>query len=216
MNAILEELKKSPQLPRYAHEIQRLLEEERKRRDRFYDELSEERPMEFINGEVIVHSPVRLKHNQATQNLLVLIQAHVRRNDLGLVTSEKTLVCLTRNDYEPDICFWGKAKSSQLKPDQTKFPAPDFVAEVLSESTEAVDRGVKFEDYAAHHVGEYWLVDADARAIEQYTLSGEVYRLAARKDAGSLRSAVIAGLEVPVAAVFDANENQRALRAILV
>ena len=50
-----------------------------------------------------------------------------RRNDLGLVTSEKTLVCLTRNDYEPDICFWGKAKSLQFKPDVTA-PGEDVLS----------------------------------------------------------------------------------------
>ena len=40
-----------------------------------------------------------------------------------------------------------------------KYPAPDFIAEILSPSTDERDRGIKFEDYAAHGVGEYWLLD---------------------------------------------------------
>ena len=64
------------------------------------------------------------------------------------------MVSLTRNDYEPDICFFGVAKAAQLTPDQMRFPVPDLVVEVLSETTQAVDRGVKFDDCAAHGVAE--------------------------------------------------------------
>ncbi len=35
------------------------------------------------------------------------------------------------------------------------FPAPDFIAEVLSESTRGRDRGVKFDDSACHAVESY-------------------------------------------------------------
>lgn len=79
----------------------------------------------------------------------------------GLCWPEQLLVCLTRNDYEPGICFFGKEKARSFKPNQTKFPASDFVVEILSQSTEAVDRGVKFEDYALNQVGEYWIADPE-------------------------------------------------------
>ena len=64
------------------------------------------------------------------------------------------LVGLTRNDFEPDIVFYGAEKAAALRPDQTTFPPPDLIVEVLSESTEARDRGIKMEDYAAHGVRE--------------------------------------------------------------
>jgi Uma2 family endonuclease len=92
---------------------------------------------------------------------------------LGHVGQEKVLITLTRNDYEPDIVYFGPQKAQSLTPDQVKFPAPDFAVEVLSTSMESNDRGIKFLDYAAHGVAEYWLVDPQAKIIEQYVLKGE-------------------------------------------
>ena len=113
------------------------------------------------------------------------------------------LIVLTRNDYEPDICFFRAEKAANFTPDQSKFPAPDLAVEVLSESTATVDRGIKFEDYAAHGVGEYWIVDPVAETIEQYLLQEGVYRLAVKVKTGTIASAVVTGFEIPVRAVFD-------------
>ena len=98
---------------------------------------------------------------------------------------------------------------------QFRFPAPDLAVEILSDSTEAIDRGVKFEDYAAHGVSEYWLVDPTAQVVEQYGLEGEAYALLFKMSDGVLRSRAIAGLALPVRAIFDDGENAAALRAIL-
>jgi len=38
------------------------MQAEQKRRERFYEEMSEQQKAEFINGEVIVQSPARLRH----------------------------------------------------------------------------------------------------------------------------------------------------------
>jgi Uma2 family endonuclease len=96
-----------------------------------------------------------------------------------------------------------------------KFPAPDFVAEVLSATTEKTDRGVKFEDYAEHGVSEYWLVDAQAEHIEKYRLRGGRFVAAGIFRKGNIASHVIAGLEIPVVAVFHREANLRALRRLL-
>ena len=87
--------------------------------------------------------------------------------------------------------------------------------EVLSESTEANDRGIKFEDYAAHGVAEYWIVDPVVETIEQYLLQEGVYRLAVKVKTGSIASTVVAGFEIPVRAVFDGAEQLAALQTIL-
>ena len=96
-----------------------------------------------------------------------------------------------------------------------KFPAPDLIAEILSESTEAVDRGIKFDDYAAHGVREYWIVDPDAELIEQYVLDGDVYTLRLKMNSGTLDSRIVPGFETPVRAVFDEQENLTALKQTL-
>lgn len=214
-DAILAQLLESPKLNVVFAQLQRVVSEEQARREHFHATLQEDEKSEFINGEVIVQSPVKLRHNLASHNLAMLLSAYVRKHGLGLVGHEKLLIALTRNDYEPDVCFFAADKAGALQPDQMIFPAPDFVAEVLSPSTEAIDRGVKFEDYAAHGVSEYWIIDPDNERVEQYLLESDLYQLAFKADSGVVRSRAVAGFAVPVRAVFDAGENLAVLGRVI-
>lgn len=212
---IIEHLRRSPRLPQVTQQLQAILQAEQQARQRFYDQVTEEQKAEFINGEIIVQTPVRWRHSRASEHLFALLQAYVQKHALGYVGHEKLLVSLTRNDYEPDICFFGQAKAITFMPDQTRFPAPDMVVEVLLESTEAIDRGVKFEDYALHGVAEYWLVDPDQETVEQYLLEGDAYVLALKVRSGTIQSTAVQGFEIPVRAIFDPGEQLAALQALL-
>lgn len=218
METVLDPLIRSPKLPKYIQQLEATLAEEQRKRQAFYETVQEGDKVEFINGEVVMHSPVRLKHNDASGALYRLLSDFVEKNDLGVVGHEKLMISLTRNDYEPDVCFFGKEKAAHLHPDQLRFPAPDFIAEILSDSTAGVDRGVKLEDYAAHSVAEYWIIDPDAQTVEQYLLHDETYKLAVKTDSASnatLKSAAIPGFAIPALALFDSTERQRALRNLL-
>jgi len=215
MSAIAAELRESPTLPELVQDLAGLLEEERARRERFYAEMSEEQKAEFINGEVIVHSPATNRHLMVRDNLQRLLRLHVQLRQLGEVCGEKALCVFPRNDYEPDVCFFGPAKSAGLRPDTRKFPIPDFIAEVLSDSTEARDRGQKFRDYEAHGVQEYWLVDPGNELVEQYVLRAGRYSLAIKAATGELRSAAVPGFVIPVRALFDSALNLQTLRELL-
>lgn len=48
--------------------------------------------------------------------------------------------------------------------------APDWVCEVLSESTEAKDRGKKRRIYRREGVGHYWIIDPRDKSLEVYRL----------------------------------------------
>ncbi len=141
-----------------------------KQRRHFYKIVEENKKTEFINGEIVFHSPVRLQHNSATKLLCKLLDTFVIKHKPGFVGIEKIMISLTRNDYEPDLCFFGNDKAKNFKQKQVQSPAPDFVVEVLSDSTAKNDRETKFEDYAAHGIGECWIVDAENETVEQYFL----------------------------------------------
>ncbi len=211
----LEQLLKLPRLPAVAQRLDDLLTDEAARRARFIDTVLECEKAEFINGEKIVPSPAKLKHTATVGNLLRLISTYVMVHDLGWVGFEKVMVSLTRNDYEPDICFFNAATASGFRPDQMRFPAPDFAVEVLSASTAANDRGVKFDDYAAHGVTEYWIIDPDTETVEQYRLANDGYELAIKAQTGELRSFAVPGFVIPVRAIFDDAINQATLRQLL-
>jgi Uma2 family endonuclease len=215
MEKLLETLVHSPQLPLYVQQLQALLIQEAEKRQTFYEQMTETQKAEFINGEIVLQSPVRLRHSKASEALYTLLNAFVAVRHLGYVGHEKILVSLTRNDYEPDICFFDQDKARSFTPDQMRFPAPDLVVEVLSPSTEEIDRLVKFEDYAAHGVAEYWLVDPEDEIVEQYLLHDGEYHLHIKSDSGIIRSSAIPGFSIPIRSIFDHEEQLVALRQIV-
>ncbi|MDZ7933430.1 MAG: Uma2 family endonuclease [Emticicia sp.] len=99
--------------------------------------------------------------------------------------------------------FFGKEKTESIKPNQALFPVPDFIIEVLSESTEERDRGIKFDDFEAHGVAEYWLIDVETATIEQYLLKNGQYYLHKKTDEGTIHCQVLKGLDIPIEVVFD-------------
>ena len=215
LEALVAPLRKSPFMAEIADLLHAEVEAERVLRRKFYKEMTPEQKVEFIGGEIIMHSPARNAHLDVTLNISQLITAYVRITKPGEVKVEKCLVSFPRNDYEPDIVFFDRAKAKKLKPDTMRFPVPDFIVEVLSESTEARDRGIKFDDYAAHGVAEYWIVDAECGVIEQYLLRDAAYHLEFKSSTGEIRSTAIPGFTAPVKAFFDAEENLAALQILL-
>lgn len=183
-SAILQSLLDSPALPELVEQAQKTLLREQKLREKFYADITPEHKWEFIQGEVIMHSPALNRHLTATKHLFSLMDAHVRLNKLGVVHIEKAMTCFPRNDYEPDITFFGLTKARLTGPDTLKFPIPDLIVEVLSPSTEARDRGIKFQDYALHGVAEYWIIDPVAESVELHRLAGEIYPPGRTADRG--------------------------------
>lgn len=53
--------------------------------------------------------------------------------------------------------------------------APDLVVEILSPSNSRKDLKDKYEIYQEAGVPEYWIVDADDKAIYRYVLEGDIY-----------------------------------------
>ncbi|MDT0631888.1 Uma2 family endonuclease [Rubrivirga litoralis] len=200
-DAVLQPLLDSPALPRHVEALRAALRAEGEARERFRDQLTPSTKAEFINGEIVMHSPARDAHNQVVGRLSSLLRAYNDANAVGgVVAAEKALVGLTRNDYEPDVAFWGAGKAEQIGRDTLVYPAPDLVAEALSASTAGRDRGVKREDYEAHEVAEYWIVDADDETVVAHRMEGGRYR---NEEVGTLlASATVPGFSVPTRALF--------------
>ena len=215
MESVLENIVKSPKLRIYSKEIDNILIEEQKRRKEFYVTMKEGEKVEFINGEIVFNSPVKLEHNKAGALLFTLLNTFVNKNNLGFVGNEKIMISLTRNDYEPDICFFNRSVSDKFNPKQMQFPAPDFIVEVISPSTEHNDRVIKFEDYAAHGIKEYWIIDPEGKTIEQYLLKNDKYELTLKSDNGSIKSRTVSGFEIPIVSVFNELENLKSLKSVV-
>lgn len=215
LNALIEPLLHSPRLPEIAEALQVRLRDETARRRRFYADMSDAEKVEFIDGEVVMHSPARNRHLIAQLHIARLLSICVDTAKLGVVRGENCLCVFPRNDYEPDVVFFGQTKAATFQPNTMKFPVPDLAVEVLSMSTESRDRGVKFDDYASQGVAEYWIVDPDAGVVEQYLARDGQFELKLKSDSGELTSPTLGGLTLPIKAFFDPHENLAALQTIV-
>ena len=217
MALAVQDLLQAPDLPLKLDAARRALDLEAAARSDFRDRILPHEKGEFINGETYMHSPARESHNRISSLIVGVLSAVVRSGDLGILRYEKALCGFSRNDYEPDVVWFGPAKAAAITPDTVIYPVPDLIVEILSPGTATRDRGVKFDDYAAHGVGEYWIVDPDARTLEQYLLDpgAETYRLAEKLAHGDVRPAAFPRLSIPLAAFFQDDAHLAYLREIL-
>ena len=209
----------SPDAPRQIEALYERLQDEKQRRHDFREWITPNIKAEFINGEIVLHSPVKRRHWKVTDLLSSILSIYTRIKKLGSVGTEKVLIALTRNDYEPDLVFFSKEKADMFTDDQLLFPAPDFVVEILSKGTASKDKGIKKTDYAAHGVREYWIVDPVQQHITQYILlspkdkqfaPAKIFRIGE-----DIESRVITGFIMPVEAIFDEQTNIETLQKLI-
>ena len=78
----------------------------------------------------------------------------------------------------PDFAGWRTERLPVVPNVAALTLAPDWVSEIISPSTGAVDRGRKMRIYAREGVAHLWLVDPLVRTLEAYRLDGEHWTLA--------------------------------------
>lgn len=217
--SIVQDILKRNDAVMVVEEVQHALSEEARRRAEFREWITPGVKAEFILGEVVVHSPAKRYRIRISGNIYVLLKVFVEIHKLGTTAVEKAMVGLTRNDYEPDVCYWSNEKSAAFSDETMIHPPPDIAVEVLSKKTQKNDRGIKFEDYALHGVREYWIVDPWRKCIEQYSPlvpEDKTYLLQGKYGLREeVTSIVLPQFTMPVAAAFDDAENLKTLRKIL-
>lgn len=169
--AILVPLLKSYELPRHIETLRAYWDAEQARRAEFRAWVKDDKKHEFVNGEIVSASPSSMAHCRVVTSLAAILGTLSRRfAPDSVVLLEKAMIGCARNDYEPDVMWFAPAKAAGIGQETEILPPPDFDIEVLSQSTEPRDRGVKFEDYALNGIAEYWIIDADLQSVERYRL----------------------------------------------
>jgi Uma2 family endonuclease len=79
----------------------------------------------------------------------------------------------------PDLGGWRRERMPEVPHAPAFELAPDWVCEVQSPSTAAIDRGEKVPIYARERVAHVWLVDPLVKTLEVLRLDGPSYRLVA-------------------------------------
>jgi Uma2 family endonuclease len=136
--------------------------------ERYFREAPETRFVEFEDGEVIVHSPVSIRHQRVARFLTMLLQGYAQHRNLGEVLNGPAVVRLRPGlDYEPDIFFVPRDRLDRLE-EQYFAAAPGLIVEVISEGTRSHDLKTKPAAYREHGVPEYWAVDPERKVLFQH------------------------------------------------
>jgi Uma2 family endonuclease len=86
----------------------------------------------------------------------------------------------------PDVAGWRRERMPELPDVTVMTEAPDWVCEVLSEETEALDRGSKMLSYAREGVEHVWLVNPAEQTLEVYRLEDECWSLLAVHEGSAI------------------------------
>jgi Uma2 family endonuclease len=164
---------------------------------------------EFVDGQIVAMTGGTIPHNQIAVNLVALLRPHLRGRNCKILSGDaKVAISDDGPFFYPDVTVTCDERDRTARK-YIRFPC--LVVEVLSESTEARDRGYKFRRYRQiETLQEYVLIDPDRVLVECYrrnerdnwelvTTMGEVSG-AAVEDSLVLDSV---GLEIALAQVYE-------------
>jgi Uma2 family endonuclease len=121
---------------------------------------------EFYRGEVFAMVGARRAHGEIGLNLAAALKAHLKGTRCRVYVESMKLQATADALFYPDVFV--TCDAADLKTEMV-FRHPTLVAEVLSESTQAYDRGIKFAAYRQiDALREYLLIDPDTRRVEVF------------------------------------------------
>ena len=137
----------------------------------FVDWCTDETWAEWIDGRVLVMSPVSFEHAKIMSFLSHLFRAFTDEHDMGEVLAEPFQIRFSKlkRRRSPDLIFISKGREPD--PDDTHFEgAPDLIVEIVSWDSQTRDRREKFIEYESVGVREYWIVDPISKTVETNVL----------------------------------------------
>jgi Uma2 family endonuclease len=133
---------------------------------------------ELIAGELYVSPRPAVPHAVASSRLGGELSVRFDRGSGGpggwIILDEPELH-FGEDALVPDFAGWRRERMPRPPRTAAITLAPDWLCEVLSPSTAALDRGVKLSVYAREGVRHVWLVDPEARTLEVLRLEASGY-----------------------------------------
>jgi Uma2 family endonuclease len=158
---------------------------------------------EIIEGELFLNASPLRRHQRICGNLYLVIGPYVRAQRCGELYFAPLDVVLSNIDVmQPDLLYITKEHASVMT-EKNVQGTPDFVIEVLSDSTSRQDEVLKLKRYREFGVAEYWIVDPKRNRVRVHLRRND--RLVLARDAGSgdvLSSSFFPGLAIAVNDVF--------------
>ena len=120
---------------------------------------------EYCDGEIFAMAGATDTHVTIALNMAILLRNHLRGSGCRVYISDMKVRIETKNRFfYPDVMVTCETKDRE---NRTYKEYPRLIIEVLSDSTEAFDRGDKFADYQfISSLEEYVLINTKKARIE--------------------------------------------------
>lgn len=168
--------------------------------EEFLEWAEEDMRAEWVDGAVILMSPVSLAHADLTVFLITLLNLYVTTHRLGKVVPQEFLMRLRSrpSGREPDLVFVSQEHINKFT--RTYLDGPgDIVVEIVSEESVERDRVTKLAEYENAGVREYWLIDPLVPEAIFYRLNAEgQYDVVPVTPEGVFQSEVLPGFRLNV------------------
>lgn len=120
---------------------------------------------EVVYGELFVTPSPSVRHQVIADALGESLRPFVREHGLGIVfTLDTDVIEGEQNVVVPDVAVYPFTRENHPGA-WSAAPRPILVAEIRSPTTWRRDIGRKRDLYVALGIADYWIVDADARAV---------------------------------------------------
>lgn len=156
---------------------------------------------QILDGELVVLPRPTAEHADTLAQMTADLRARFRRGGGdggtgGWWILPEVEIHLGEDVVVPDVSGWRRSRMSVRPTGPFQTLPPDWICEIQSPSTRAIDRVRKMALYAREGVGHCWLADPEARTLE-------VFRLEASRWT---RVSAFEGAEVVRAEPFDEAE----------
>lgn len=162
--------------------------------EEYFQLAPEDRICEYLKGTITVASPASTTHQRIVQFVTRLLASFVEERDLGSVFNGPATVKVADAYFEPDVFFVRRQNDSYILESHVDC-APDFVIEVVSESTRNHDLRLKVTKYQEANVAEYWAIDYRSQEVNVWRRETDGY-VSLQSRQGSLASAVVPGFAI--------------------
>jgi Uma2 family endonuclease len=160
--------------------------------DEFVAWCTEDTRAEFVDGRVILMSPVSLIHDAVDGFLFKLLGLYLEYRPEGRLLRQPYQVRLRPGlRREPDMTYVSAEHLDRLGPTGLEG-APDAAWEIVSPDSVERDWRDKYHEYETAGVREYWIIDPAHQEVRLYRLADGTYQ-AVEAEAGCLVSGVIPG-----------------------
>jgi Uma2 family endonuclease len=164
---------------------------------------------EILNGQLHVSPRPAVRHASTASTLGEILGPPFRRGRAGpggwVILDEPEVHLGPRPDkLVPDLAGWRRARWPAIEDAVAIEVPPDWICEVLSGSTEVVDRGEKMAIYAREGVAHAWLVDPVTRVLEVYRLErGRWNAIATHRGDAVVRAEPFEAIEIELALLWS-------------